>query len=247
MAVSDALQNLFNKASALSGVGSSYYSRLSWIESKNDPNARPLDKNGKPISSAGGLFQFLDGTWGDWGTGSKFGLGDNVATAIAGLTSSNKAGLSRALGRDPSYGELYLAHQQGLGGATALLRNPSANAADIVGETAVLNNGGNLGMTAGEFASLWTSKFPNVLSSAVTRPGSHPEFDESQVPANQRSDYVEPGFGDIVASYFVRLTVIILGFIFVAVGLAMFKPGLVVNALPAPAAKGVKAAASLAN
>jgi hypothetical protein len=68
------------------------------------------------------------------------------------------------------------------------------------------------------------------------------------VPANQRSDYVEPGFLERLSSgladYFVRGAVIILGFIFVAVGLAMFKPAIVVNALPAGrVASGVKGAA----
>lgn len=237
MAVTDALSALFEKASALSGVGSSYYSRLAYIESTNNPNAQ----NDK--SSAGGLFQFIDSTWARVGSGSRFGTGDNVASAIAKLTTSNFNSLKNALGRTPTQGELYLAHQQGAQGAIDLLRNPNASAAEIVGYDAIALNGGHAGMTAGEFASKWTSKFPGIAGDAVSRPGSHPEFDENLVPANQRSDYQAPGFFDMIGDFFVRGAIVILGFIFVAVGLAMFKPGIVVNAIPA--ARAAKGAASI--
>ncbi len=63
------------------------------------------------------------------------------------------------LGRPVTGGELYLAHQQGPGGAAKLLSNPNALAVDIVGAKAVKLNGGNEKMTAGEFANIWISKF----------------------------------------------------------------------------------------
>ncbi|MET3590593.1 hypothetical protein ABID23_001709, partial [Bartonella silvatica] len=49
--------------------------------------------------------------------------------------------------------ELYLAHQQGAGGAARLLQNPHANAAQIVGSNAVGLNGGNNAMRASDFVN----------------------------------------------------------------------------------------------
>lgn len=213
----DALGAVFSRASEVSGVGAGYFKRLADVESGSNPNAQ------NPNSSAGGLFQFIDSTWGQYGTGNRKGTGTNVGTAVGTLTKDNRNFLQKILGRSPTEGELYLAHQQGAGGAAELLSNPTALAADLVGYDQVMLNGGTPGMTAGEFAKMWTSKFPNV-----TGPNNHAiiPFDESQVPANQRSGYEAPGLLEFisagVADYFGRGAIIILGFIFVAVGLWMF-------------------------
>src|SRR6185312_3878502 len=71
----------------------------------------------------------------------------------------DRGGLRKALGREPTEGELYLAHQQGLGGAEKLLANPNALASALVGERAVTTNGGAPGETARDFAAHWTGKF----------------------------------------------------------------------------------------
>ena len=42
---------------------SSFADRVVGAESSGDPNARPLDKSGKPLSSALGLGQFIESTW----------------------------------------------------------------------------------------------------------------------------------------------------------------------------------------
>lgn len=216
-AFTDAIAAVFDRAGAATaslGIGSGYYQRLADVETGGtfNPNAQ------NPNSSAGGLFQFLSGTWNSYGTGSKFGTGSNVSSAIAQLTKDNYGYLVGALGRKPSEGELYLAHQQGAGTAAKLLQNPNADAASIVGFDALTLNGGSLGMTAGEFANMWTSKFPSGAVDGVEN--KHYDFDESQVPLSQRSD---ASLGDYISSYFIRGAVLILGFIFVAVGLAMFK------------------------
>ena len=50
------------------------------------------------------------------------------------LTKQNSAALTKDLGRRPQPWEVYLAHQQGIDGATALLHaDPDANAAEVVG------------------------------------------------------------------------------------------------------------------
>lgn len=129
-----------------------YLSRTYKIESGGNPMAQ------NPNSSAGGGFQFIDSTAKAYGLTDKFNLGES-ASAAARLAADNKAVLTQALGREPTAGELYLAHQQGGGGAAKLLANPNARAVDIVGADAVRLNGGNENMTASEFASKWVGKF----------------------------------------------------------------------------------------
>lgn len=137
------------------GINPNDFARMAWIESKFNPNAAA---NG---SSAGGLFQFIDSTAANYGLKNKFDAAAN-ADAAARLWMDNKAGLTKALGREPTGGELYLAHQQGLGGAAKLLANPNAPATAIVGHDAVRLNGGSSDMTAGQFANLWINKFNKV-------------------------------------------------------------------------------------
>lgn len=134
------------------GLPEGYLGRTAYIESRGNPRAQ------NPNSSAAGLFQFIDSTAAQYGLSDPF---DPTASADAAarLARDNAAQLRRALGREPTAAELYLAHQQGGGGASALLSNPNAKAADIVGLDAVRLNGGRPDMTAGEFASLWISKY----------------------------------------------------------------------------------------
>ncbi len=125
--------------------------KMAWIESKLNPNAK------NPNSSASGVFQFINSTGKQYGLSNPF---DPIANIDAGirLASDNRAALARILGREPTPGELYLAHQQGIGGAAKLLQNPNAPAVSAVGSQAVRLNGGNAGMTAGEFAGMWDRK-----------------------------------------------------------------------------------------
>ncbi|MEO5344132.1 MAG: transglycosylase SLT domain-containing protein [Gammaproteobacteria bacterium SHHR-1] len=126
--------------------------RIAEIESGFRPNAK------NPNSSAGGLFQFIDRTAKGYGLTNRY---DPAAAsdAAARLARDNAAILRKRLGRDPTPGEMYLAHQQGAGGAAKLLANPNARAVDIVGAKAVRLNGGKPDMTAGQFSDLWVGKF----------------------------------------------------------------------------------------
>jgi hypothetical protein len=142
---------VIDEAAGRYGVPAETLRTIAWLESKGDPNAK------NPSSSAGGLFQFIDSTARDYGLRNKFDAAES-ADAGARLARDNIDGLRRALGRDPTTGEVYLAHQQGLGGATALLTQPNRLATDVVGADAVRLNGGAPGMTAGQFANLWTKK-----------------------------------------------------------------------------------------
>jgi hypothetical protein len=155
-----------------------YLARTAGLESSFNPNAK------NPNSSASGLFQFLKGTARQYGLADPF---DPVAStdAAARLAAANAAGLKRALGRDPTAGELYLAHQQGLGGATKILSNPNASVASLVGgDAARLNAGG--GKTAGQFAQQWLNKF----GASPSRPQQVASADSSFVP--QTEDEIAP-------------------------------------------------------
>ncbi len=133
-----------------------YFAKLAQVESSGNPFAR------NPNSSAKGMFQFIDSTAKQYGITAPFGTPEYAKQeieAVKKFTADNKAALTDALGREPTLGELYLAHQQGAGGAAKILTNPEARAVDLVGGDAIALNAGSPDMTAGEFAQQWTGKF----------------------------------------------------------------------------------------
>ncbi len=118
-----------------SGGDADYLARVRQAESGGDDNARAA------TSSASGPYQFTDGTWRamvqqygkDYGL-TLDGKADPAqqATAAALLTRDNRDALRSSLGREPSDGDLYLAHVFGRTGAERMLdgmaENPSAEA-----------------------------------------------------------------------------------------------------------------------
>lgn len=156
--------DLFSNKESQYNLPSGYLAGTAFIESRGNPNAK------NPRSSAGGLFQQVDSNWSQYGVpgATRF---DPVASteAAARFAADNRRVLMGALGREPTSGELYLAHQQGPGGAVKLLSNPNARAADVVGPKAVRLNGGDMSMSAGQFAGLWTSKLDGAGPNTVAR------------------------------------------------------------------------------
>jgi hypothetical protein len=145
------LRKIVSDAAVRHGVVPGALLKIAMIESSFNPKAQ------NPSSSAGGLFQFVDATARQYGLADRFDP-EQAADAAARLAKDNAAHLQKVLGRAPTAGELYLAHQQGAGGAAKLLKNPGARAVDVVGAKAVRLNGGSADMTAGAFANLWMSK-----------------------------------------------------------------------------------------
>lgn len=148
------LNEAIDAAAKKHGVDAAAMRIIAQIESGGNPNAK------NPRSSAGGPFQFIDATANQMELVNRFDPFE-ASDAAARLMKSNAGYLRRVLGRDPSPGELYLAHQQGAGGAAKLLANPDAKASNVVGADAVRLNGGRPGMTASQFAKLWIDKAEN--------------------------------------------------------------------------------------
>lgn len=134
---------------------SGYLSRLASVESSGGTDLV------NEASTARGPFQITEDTGKQYGLKSEADRMDVYKSTEAAIRLSidNHAALKKGLGREPTPGEMYLAHQQGAAGALKLINNPDAKASDVVGEDAVTLNGGFEGMTSEQFASLWEDKF----------------------------------------------------------------------------------------
>lgn len=150
------------------GISPEYMARTFQIESGGNPNAYNAQ------SKAAGPFQFVPSTGAKYLNGaSPFDVAGS-ADAAARLASDNKAALTQALGRSPSDAELYLAHQQGAQGAAKLLTNPNARAGDLVGNSAILSNGGNPNAPASAFTNLWATKFNGGVGRSIPTAATAP-------------------------------------------------------------------------
>lgn len=141
---------------------------LAYNESKFNPQAQN--------NYYGGLFAINKSQHKDWGD-----LTYNTKEAIK-IYNQNKDYFKKA-GLDWNAGTAYLAHQQGLGGAKALLQNgdlPVAEALqktkqwsnkslDWIKEHIVKANGGNVNGTAREFANLWIGKTNGIIEQFKSR------------------------------------------------------------------------------
>lgn len=145
----------------------SYYKTNISIESGGDPKAQ------NPNSSAKGLHQWVDSTAKEYGLlGDGFDYRGDVEkekAAFKKFTQNNKKILQKRMDREPTNAELYLAHQQGAGGASALLESRDEKAIDTLtrvysgdrskAKKSIIDNGGKVDMTSGEFADLWINKY----------------------------------------------------------------------------------------
>lgn len=196
------LSDEISKVAAARGVDPAYMTRLAMVESGGKLDAR------SPLSSASGPFQFLNSTARQYGLNNPMDPAAS-ADAAARFTLDNKVALAQKLGREPTPGELYLAHQHGAGAAANLLANPDAPVESIIGPAAARNNGATPGMTAGQFASKWTGKFgdivqtvdpaqKNILDAAADQPATAvAQADPAALPVNAQAaqGFAVPGQG----------------------------------------------------
>ncbi len=148
------------------------------IESEFDPTAA------SPVSSAAGLFQFIDDTWlaeggarfpGRGGIGNGHAAGAPVEDQIeigCRFIAKTIKDLEFQLGPAPSVTNVYMAHQQGLGGALKILQSdPNASIESVIGPNAARNNGfGGLTVrqTAAKFNILVRSHGDEVAALVTT-------------------------------------------------------------------------------
>ncbi|PTW61435.1 transglycosylase-like protein with SLT domain [Breoghania corrubedonensis] len=165
------IEAMIRQTAARYGIDPTSFATVGRIESGFNPNA----VNG----SMQGLFQFAPGTAAQYGLNEPFNAGLN-ADAAARLWRDNSRGLTSVLGRQPFGWEAYVAHQQGLGGASALFADPSRNAVSALNSldfyrsrpglaaSAITGNGGSADMTSGAFLDLWKLKFQDMGGSLDT-------------------------------------------------------------------------------
>jgi hypothetical protein len=120
-----------------------------------------------------GLMQFSSATWKLYGQGSP--LDARAATLAAQkYAADNARALAPVLGRAPTDAELYIAHQQGGGGAKKLFANPNTRAGDLVGDKAIIQNGGDPNKPASAFTDMWINKFNKTPGAThVLQGGDH--------------------------------------------------------------------------
>lgn len=170
------LSNKIAKTAAAEGVDVTTALTIAQIENASgDPNAK------NPNSSAKGVYQFVDKTWKSMGgTDADRGNVDKQVELGVRLIKQNREGLRTALGREPTPAEIYLAHQQGLAGAKALLSAgagvsaidalvPAYEGDRAAATAAVVNNGGSADTKASEFVAKWNAKVSRGSSAMSAR------------------------------------------------------------------------------
>ncbi len=138
-----------------------------FIESRHNPKAR------NELSQYRGLMQLGYAEEKNYGANA-YDPASSI-DAAARIAVRNRDHFRNVVGRDPSAGEIYLMHQQGIAGGPALIKNPDMPAYRAlmtvgVPEGAAIRhiaaNGGNPNAPASQFVQKWTGYFDN---SAVPR------------------------------------------------------------------------------
>lgn len=160
MAKLNANQQYLYRLAKQAGEDPAKWLALYQIESRSGRNMR------NP-SGATGHFQIMRQLFKDYGV-TEAGAMDLETSfhAVRKHHARGSASLKKMLGRDLTAGEYYLGHQQGWGGAKALLSHADMNVVDALSTimsrqratAQVVQNRGKTHMTARRFASMWISK-----------------------------------------------------------------------------------------
>ena len=144
-------------------------------------------------SGARGHFQFMPRTAAAYGVTDPNDL-ETSAAGAARMAAESVKRLAK-IGAPVTAGNIYLMHQQGPGGAAALLRNPAASAISVLAQVygsqeharrAIELNGGKTTWTAGEFAN-------HVASQYYSKAGIDPPADKA-TPTSAKPQPKDEGF-----------------------------------------------------
>lgn len=138
------IHDTIKEGAKIVGIPSQVMMSKAYMESGFDPQARPWSKKqNRFLSSAKGLYQFLDGTWAEMMQkyANKYGIPkgtsqyDPVASTLfaAEYSKSATGSIKQIIGRDLTGTDYYLPHFMGPGGArtylSALTKDPNGSAA----------------------------------------------------------------------------------------------------------------------
>lgn len=185
----------YNGIEAENGLPANFLGATSMVESGGNPNAY----NKK--SGAMGEFQFMPKTAAGLGLANAFDQKSSTEAMIK-HTKQNQAYFRNQMGREATGRELYLLHQQGMGGGTGLIKalqqNPNASAVEALAANgqkapvqAVLQNGGRADMTVQEFTDLILRKFDRAEAAIKKNPGKAAE-DAKAILKDEKPAYEVP-------------------------------------------------------
>jgi hypothetical protein len=113
--IPSAIAAIVDQHAEAAGIDKALARRIVHIESSGNPNA--------VTGSYKGLFQLSRAEFKRFGGGNIFDANDNAKAGLLKLA-AERDHLAKLLGRDVTPAEIYLAHQQGIGGAVKHLSNP---------------------------------------------------------------------------------------------------------------------------
>lgn len=162
---SPALMNYYAQLEAERKLPPGYLSRTRMIESNGNPNA---------VSPTGpvGPFQFTKNTARAYGLPLDQRTDEMAsARAAADYAKDNMSVLQKALGRAPQGGELYMAHQQGGGGAAKLLTNMNTPAGQLTDPDNIRVNSGDPNAPASGIINKFIARYNGVSPGGNTGQG----------------------------------------------------------------------------
>lgn len=123
-----------------------------------------------PNSTAHGLFQVTDKTWGYLGGKDRNSKSEQIRIGLKNIEQT-KDGLTKSLGREPKMHELYMGHMLGANGAKQVLTaSRDTPLIDVVKKfggkksNKIVNDNGMKGLTVGQAISKWENKTNEHLS-----------------------------------------------------------------------------------
>lgn len=130
-------------------------------------------KMGQNVGSRGNIFQLGSNEWAEAGGGDMADPDKQIANGLKWLART-RDGMSAALGREPTDEEIYLGHQQGVAGATALIQNPNTPAGQLVAPQNIRANGGDPNAPASVFVQHWQQVYDRTGAPAQTGAAAAP-------------------------------------------------------------------------